>query len=254
MIRNFKTRLVLVKFNFGGKRLTGKTGPLQEYGSFISRKFPGNRTRVFLEYFHTTENISVLWNWTKLWKLDFSNFFYNISKIFKLEMICARLSHIFWGVSFWFWLWFSADVPILELTTCQLDRIRALSLLSESAYGVFVPECKDDGSFKPQQCHQAIGQCWCVDSNGNELWATRSLGSSVVCPPKGVLFYSNCISWKYCVFFEIRSWNWFLAFLSILLLRFLWSESLASKHFHFCLVRFLEFISSSELFKLVRNI
>ena len=37
---------------------------------------------VFLEYFHTTEYISIQWNWTKLWKLDFPTFFYNISKIF----------------------------------------------------------------------------------------------------------------------------------------------------------------------------
>ena len=41
-----------------------------------------NISRVFLEYFHTTENISIPWNWTKLWKLDFPTFFYNISKIF----------------------------------------------------------------------------------------------------------------------------------------------------------------------------
>ena len=38
-------------------------------------------SRVFLEYFHTTENISILWNGIKLWKLDFPTFFYNIFKI-----------------------------------------------------------------------------------------------------------------------------------------------------------------------------
>ena len=45
-----------------------------QYGSFISRVFPA--------YFHTTDNISILWNWTKLWKLDFPTFFYNIYKLF----------------------------------------------------------------------------------------------------------------------------------------------------------------------------
>ena len=40
-----------------------------------------NICRVFLEYFHS--NTSILWNWTKLCKLDFTTFFYNISqKIF----------------------------------------------------------------------------------------------------------------------------------------------------------------------------
>ena len=32
------------------------------------------------KYFHATENISIQWNWTKLWKLDFPTFFYNTSK------------------------------------------------------------------------------------------------------------------------------------------------------------------------------
>ena len=39
----------------------GRTGPLPQYGSFISR--------IFLEYFHATNNISIPWSWTKLWKL-----------------------------------------------------------------------------------------------------------------------------------------------------------------------------------------
>ena len=37
---------------------------------------------VFLKYLHTMENISIVWNWTKLWKLDFPTLFYDISKIF----------------------------------------------------------------------------------------------------------------------------------------------------------------------------
>ena len=36
---------------------------------------------LFPEYFHSTDNISILWNWTKLWKLNFPTFFYNIFKI-----------------------------------------------------------------------------------------------------------------------------------------------------------------------------
>ena len=35
----------------------------------------GTSIPLFLEYFHTTENISNLWNWPKVWKLDFSNLF-----------------------------------------------------------------------------------------------------------------------------------------------------------------------------------
>ena len=38
------------------------------------------------QYFHTTENISIVRNWTKLWKLDFPTFSYYISKIFPYTM------------------------------------------------------------------------------------------------------------------------------------------------------------------------
>ena len=47
---------------------TRKTGPIPQYGSFIFR--------VFLEYFHTTKTFPYSWNWTKLWKLNFSTFSY----------------------------------------------------------------------------------------------------------------------------------------------------------------------------------
>ena len=36
-----------------------------------------------------------------------------------------------------------------------------------------VPECTEDGSFKPTQCHEGRGECWCVDEAGEELDGTR---------------------------------------------------------------------------------
>ena len=58
---------------------------LKNWTTFTVRKFYfQNIPRVFLEYFHTTENIFIPWNWTKLWKW-FSNlflqYFLNISMI-----------------------------------------------------------------------------------------------------------------------------------------------------------------------------
>ena len=47
------------------------------YSQSISRIFPYHRQHV-----HTMECVSILCNWTKLWKLDFPTFFYNIFKIF----------------------------------------------------------------------------------------------------------------------------------------------------------------------------
>ena len=57
--------------------ITGKTGP----SLTVWKLYFHNISRVFLVYFRTTENISFLWNWKKLGKVDFSTFFYNISKI-----------------------------------------------------------------------------------------------------------------------------------------------------------------------------
>ena len=36
---------------------------------------------LFLEYFHTAENTSILWHWTNLWKLDFPTFFSTIQEV-----------------------------------------------------------------------------------------------------------------------------------------------------------------------------
>lgn len=41
---------------------------------------------------------------------------------------------------------------------------------------VFSPECNQDESFKPVQCHKSTGYCWCVDKRGNEIWGTRISG------------------------------------------------------------------------------
>ncbi|XP_061539466.1 nidogen-2 [Phycodurus eques] len=40
--------------------------------------------------------------------------------------------------------------------------------------GAFVPQCDANGQYTPQQCHGSIGQCWCVDSNGQERAGTRT--------------------------------------------------------------------------------
>ena len=53
---------------------------------------------LFPEYFTTTENMCMVWNWTKLWKLDFPTFFYNVSKKFPYygrgSILLVRILHI----------------------------------------------------------------------------------------------------------------------------------------------------------------
>ncbi|KAM7443673.1 hypothetical protein ABFA07_007562 [Porites harrisoni] len=75
------------------------------------------------------------------------------------------------------------NIKCSELTPCQKKKQEALKL---PAIGRFVPECKDDGSFKEKQCHASTGQCWCVDKNGYEFEGTRTRGkldcTATVCP------------------------------------------------------------------------
>uniref|UniRef100_A0A665T9Z3 Nidogen 1b n=1 Tax=Echeneis naucrates TaxID=173247 RepID=A0A665T9Z3_ECHNA len=71
-----------------------------------------------------------------------------------------------------------------EKTPCE--RLRESAQTSAS---LFVPQCDEHGAFEPTQCHTSIGQCWCVDANGQEVPNTRTgpgnapLCESAVTPP-----------------------------------------------------------------------
>merc|ERR1712013_967416 len=54
--------------------------------------------------------------------------------------------------------------PKCVVGSCEASRNSASGLL-----GAFVPECKEDGSYKEKQCHGSTGHCWCVDQSGKEI-------------------------------------------------------------------------------------
>merc|ERR1712203_1185823 len=59
-------------------------------------------------------------------------------------------------------------------TACEKQRDEADSRQNGfGMVGVFTPACEKDGSFSKRQCHGSTVQCWCVDSDGNEMHATR---------------------------------------------------------------------------------
>ena len=68
-------------------------------------------------------------------------------------------------------------LPGKKPTRCLLNRARSLALGTQPANGRYIPKCTDVGKYDPVQCHPALGQCWCVDKYGNELYGTRQDGT-----------------------------------------------------------------------------
>ena len=74
-------------------------------------------------------------------------------------------------------------LPAAPPSMCEKDRRRALGWDNKPKDGVFVPDCKPDGSYNPVQCLRVEGPCWCVDKNGKEIVGTRNEnGKPVSCP------------------------------------------------------------------------
>ena len=42
--------------------------------------------------------------------------------------------------------------------------------------GVYIPDCDDEGYYRPTQCHTSVGMCWCVDKHGVEMANSRTRG------------------------------------------------------------------------------
>ncbi|XP_043553580.1 uncharacterized protein nid2a isoform X5 [Chiloscyllium plagiosum] len=63
-------------------------------------------------------------------------------------------------------------------TICEQHRERLRAELnlrgSQSLVGAYIPECDEEGNFKPLQCHGSTGHCWCVDERGQEIPGTRT--------------------------------------------------------------------------------
>ncbi|XP_026179796.1 nidogen-1-like [Mastacembelus armatus] len=65
-----------------------------------------------------------------------------------------------------------------EKTQCERHRESAQAstpfLRPRPSVGHYVPQCDQHGAYEPTQCHAGIGQCWCVDANGQEIPNTRT--------------------------------------------------------------------------------
>uniref|UniRef100_A0A670JRN4 Thyroglobulin n=1 Tax=Podarcis muralis TaxID=64176 RepID=A0A670JRN4_PODMU len=69
----------------------------------------------------------------------------------------------------------AAPIIVQPLRPCELRRAKAFQ---EASY---IPQCLDSGDFDPIQCDSGLGQCWCVDSEGMEVYGTRQRGKPKRC-------------------------------------------------------------------------
>jgi len=53
-------------------------------------------------------------------------------------------------------------------------KIQAYEASHPARIGSYVPQCEDNGSFSPKQCHASTGTCWCVTDGGDEIPGTRN--------------------------------------------------------------------------------
>lgn len=56
-------------------------------------------------------------------------------------------------------------------TQCEHHRDQ---LQDGAALGAFIPQCDEQGHYRPLQCHGSTGHCWCVDGRGQERAGTRT--------------------------------------------------------------------------------
>ncbi|XP_075057131.1 thyroglobulin-like [Mixophyes fleayi] len=58
-----------------------------------------------------------------------------------------------------------------SLTSCLKERQLAGK---KPLIGAYVPQCDGNGNYRPMQCHESTGMCWCVNTNGKEIAGTRN--------------------------------------------------------------------------------
>ncbi|XP_036597527.1 LOW QUALITY PROTEIN: thyroglobulin [Trichosurus vulpecula] len=76
-----------------------------------------------------------------------------------------------------------AGLPAACLSFCQLQKQQILvSGYINSTATSYLPQCQDSGEYELAQCDLGMVQCWCVDSEGMEVYGTRQRGRPTRCP------------------------------------------------------------------------
>ncbi|XP_073488945.1 thyroglobulin [Aquarana catesbeiana] len=78
-----------------------------------------------------------------------------------------------------------AASPPICLSFCQLKKQEILvSGYINSSSTSYIPQCKNSGEYEDVQCDRQLGECWCVDNEGMEIYGTRQIGQPTRCPKR----------------------------------------------------------------------
>ncbi|XP_065807893.1 nidogen-2 [Labrus bergylta] len=68
------------------------------------------------------------------------------------------------------------DEPQRPQSHCEhhRDSVQTTSPEGYPLYGAYAPQCDANGQYTPLQCYSSTGECWCVDSTGQERPGTRT--------------------------------------------------------------------------------
>ncbi len=106
--------------------------------------------------------------------------------------VCEKLSNIAWRH-----LWMTPKIKknlsfyFLGETRCLEERLIALKTSNESGIPVFVPVCREDGSYVDVQCHNGTGYCWCVNQDGKPVPGSSIRYEKPKCRQQGTFIFLN---------------------------------------------------------------
>lgn len=102
-------------------------------------------------------------------------------------MLCLKVMLIIVLIYFFTTALLKNNFAEREKTACERHRESAQATASSNsnsgifsffrprpAVGHYVPQCDQYGAYESTQCHASIGQCWCVNAEGQEVPNTRT--------------------------------------------------------------------------------